>query len=590
MSRKRFIKTNFTAGEVSRRFIGRGDLRAYGNGALTLRNVFIHPTGGISRRAGLRHKIALPARARLFALSRAAGSGVILAIMAGEIRLYSGETLVQTLSAPWTEAQLDKINLTQSADEILIVHPDIPPRILKQTNGVWSLGLFGFRNIANVVHQPMARFADADITLTPSATTGSITLTASDDVFDSLHIGTRFRIKGKEVLINTISSPTVATATVIQPLGDVLATSDWVEQAFSAQRGWPNSVCFHQGRLVIGGSRDLPNRLFLSRTAQPNDFDLGTGLDDEAIEFTLLSDQSEVICAVISGRHLQIFTSGAEWMVTGSPLTPQTVQVSRQTRIGSSTSRNISPVSVDGATLFCGRSGRELREFIYTDVEQAYQSNDLALLARHLFNTPIDMAFDARRRILFIVMADGSAASLTLYRTEDVVAWARHDTAGFFRGVIALEDSVVFLTERDGIYAIEAFDESIGMDASITGTDGVRFEHHIAPLPPSALDMNGDGSRSRLTHVVFRVEDTARLAVDTGRGLVDVPLRRLGTPSLLDAPLPLFSGDIRVTALGWRSGGLESPWHIRGDDPLPLTILSVTSEWDIENFFPEDND
>ena len=45
MTRIRDMKTTFTAGEVSRELLGRGDLRAYDNGALTLRNVFINPTG-----------------------------------------------------------------------------------------------------------------------------------------------------------------------------------------------------------------------------------------------------------------------------------------------------------------------------------------------------------------------------------------------------------------------------------------------------------------------------------------------------------------------------------------------------------------
>ncbi len=43
MSRITQVKTTFTAGEVSRDLLGRGNLRAYKNGALTLRNVFIQP-------------------------------------------------------------------------------------------------------------------------------------------------------------------------------------------------------------------------------------------------------------------------------------------------------------------------------------------------------------------------------------------------------------------------------------------------------------------------------------------------------------------------------------------------------------------
>ena len=65
-----------------------------------------------------------------------------------------------------------------------------------------------------------------------------------------------------------------------------------------------------------------------------------------AIEFALLSDQVNAVRAVHSGRHMQVFTSGAEWMVSGEPLTPKTVQARRQTRIGSRIDRCIPPRSI----------------------------------------------------------------------------------------------------------------------------------------------------------------------------------------------------------------------------------------------------
>ena len=148
---------------------------------------------------------------------------------------------------------------------------------------------------------------------------------------------------------------------------------------------------------MIGGSRDLPNRLWLSRTGDLFNFDTGTGLDDEAIEFGLVSDQVNAIRGVFSGRHLQVFTSGAEWMVTGDPLTPASIQLNRQTRVGSPVDRMVPPVDVDGATIFAARSGPGVYEFAYTDVQQAYQANDLALVARHLVRDPVAMAYDQAR-------------------------------------------------------------------------------------------------------------------------------------------------------------------------------------------------
>lgn len=110
--------------------------------------------------------------------------------------------------------------------------------------------------------------------------------------------------------------------------------------------------------MVIGGSKSLPNRLWLSKSSDLFNFDLGEGLDDEAIEFAILSDQVNAIKAVVSARHLLVFTTGAEWMVTGQPLTPESIQLSRQTKVGMYTGCYVPPQNVDGATLFVSSGGR----------------------------------------------------------------------------------------------------------------------------------------------------------------------------------------------------------------------------------------
>jgi hypothetical protein len=65
--------------------------------------------------------------------------------------------------------------------------------------------------------------------------------------------------------------------------------------------------------------------------------------------------------------------------------------------------------------------------------------------------------------------------------------------------------------------------------------------------------------------------------VDLGRGPAPVAFRRLDTP-LLDAAPPRFSGDVRLAALGWRRDAMRPLWRIAGDAPLPLTLLSVTTD------------
>ncbi len=628
MSRIRQVKTTFTAGEVSRALLGRGDLRAYDNGALTLKNVFIQPTGGVTRRAGMRFVDTVAGDGRLIAFEFNTEQTYLLILTDGQLDVYSGDANIATLSAPWTESQIGNIAWTQSADTMLIVHPDIPPKILARgAGGAFSLTdwLF-FTEDNNVVRQPYYKFAGIDVTLSASATTGTITLTASANVFGADHENTRLRVGGKEVLVTDFNSATVVTATVIETLGGTAATIDWQEQAFSPARGYPGTVAFHQGRLVIGGSRDLPNRLWFSCSGDLFNFNTGTGLDDQAIEFAILSDQVNAIRGLFSGRHLQVFTSGAEWMVTGDPLTPATVQLKRQTRIGSLVDRHVPPVNVDGATLFIARSKQEIREFIYTDLEQAYQSTDLALLSRHMIVDPVDQDFDARRRLLFMVRGDGKLSTLTVYRAEAVAAWTLHETDGAVRSVAVVGDHVYLLVSRGGITAIEELDDTLYLDSCLGGTSltpasvwsgldhlegktvsiladgiihadrvvtagqvtlddpastvtiGLPYTHIVEPLPPSTSGEGGAGRAVRMIEAIFRLEQTAALHLDVGRGLRPVPLRQIGADEDPGTPPPVVSEDIRIRALGWQPGGMVPLWRIEQSSPLPFTLLSVTTE------------
>lgn len=627
MSRIRQIKTTFTAGEVSRALLGRGDLRAYENGALTLRNVFIQPTGGVTRRAGLRFVDAVAGNGRLLAFEFSVEQTYLLVLTHEQLAIYADEVLVDTIAAPWSADQIAQLSSIQSADTLLLAHPDVPPKKLtRNAGGIWLLQDWNFYTAGNVIEQPYFKFAETFVTLTPSGTAGTITLTASGDVFTEDHENTRLRVGGKEVEITDFNSATVVTATVVETLASTDATIDWEEQAFSPARGYPISVAFHQDRLVIGGSRDLPNRLWFSKSGDLFNFDLGTGLDDEAIEFSILSDQVNALRGIFSGRHLQVFTSGAEWMVTGDPLTPTSVQIRRQTRVGSMTSRYVAPVTVDGATLFVARNGEQIQEFLYTDVEQAYQVTDLALVSRHIIPTPADMDFDQRRRLLFLVREDGQFATLTVFRSEAVAAWTLHQTAGLVRSVSVVGDDVYLLVEREGVFHIECIDDELNLDAALTGVSGVPastwagldhlegrtvmivadgivvppqvvedgeihldepasavevglpYTHIVEPLPPSVLEQNGAGRSVRLIEAVFRIEDTAALRLDVGRGLRDIPLRQFGIDVILDEAPPRVSRDIRVHALGWQNDTARPLWRIEHNMPLPFTLLSVTTE------------
>jgi len=629
MARLHRTKTNFTAGELSPLLHGRSDLRAYENGAAKLQNTFIFPTGGIERRDGLRFVDTAQGAGRLVSFEFNTEQVYLLVFTDLRLDIYRDGQPVANIATPWSAAMLPQINWTQSADTLLVVHPDMTPmNVTRTSDTAWTIDAWNYVVDSDGTHQPYFKFALESIQMQPSATTGVITLTATGDVFVNDHLGLIFRLEGKEVAILGVLSPTQASANVLQTLNSTTATKDWDEPAFSQVHGYPVSVAFHQDRLVAGGSRDLPNRLWMSKSANIFNFDTGTGLDDEAIEFGILSDQVNAIRSVFSGRHLQVFTSGAEWMVTGDPLTPSTVQLRRQTRIGSPIDRTLPPINVDGATLFLARNNKEIREFLFTDVEQAYQANDLALLSQHLMNTPVDQDFDQSRRLVHIVMSDGTLATVTAFRAEQVTAWTLQKTDGSFLSVAVVGNDVYVLVQRSSGVLIEQFDELFQTDSALSGQSGsptsvwsgldhlegktvkvladgifrqeavvttgsitlnepasavevgLPYTHIVEPLPPAFDGPLGarQGVALRLIEAGFRLHETKALRVDVGKGPKELPFKALGTSGVLDAAPAAFTGNKQVRALGWKSTGTEPLWRIEQDTPYPFTLLSVTTE------------
>jgi hypothetical protein len=629
MTRAFLTQTNFTAGELDPRLLGRTDLKSLENGAARLRNVVVDTTGGVRRRPGTAYVAAAEGEGRLVALETGPSQAWLLVLSEFRVDVYRDGVWQAMVATPWSQAHLPQIVWAQQNDSLLIVHPDIAPhRLSRQSDTAWNLAEWRFEEKSDgTLCAPFARFADPDVEIQASATSGAISLITTKPLFVAQHLGSRLRLEGKQVELTNIQSTTEADALVIETLTSTGPTKDWDELAFSEARGWPVALSFHQNRMVIGGSRDLPNALWFSKSGRFFDFDTGEGLDDEAIVFRLAANDDPAIRALVSGRNLQVFTSVAEWVVTGDPLTPTNVQVERQSRIGSPRHRQVPPVDVDGATLFVARNGREIREFLFTNIEDAYQATDLALLARHLVMDPVDQAFDQGRRLFLIVMADGSLATITIYRNADIAAWSLQKTDGRVLSVAILDGQVMMLVARANGVFIERLDDTLLVDSGRrlsssessllwegfdhleghelavvadeqavepttvqggaimlaapvrTVVAGLPYTHVIEPMP-AVLAIGGPGGQDpayRPIRITLRLLATQSLHIDTGGGLRDLPLHTIGGGPMDRSPAP-FTGDRSVRALGWRRGLQQPPWRIEQNTPLPCTLLSATTE------------
>ncbi|MEM9470097.1 MAG: hypothetical protein AAF988_08030, partial [Pseudomonadota bacterium] len=93
MTRIRQVETNFTAGEVSSDLLGRGDLVAYENGASKIRNMFIYPTGGLTRRSGLKYLDNAAGEGRLLPFEFNAEQTYLLVVTENQIDIYYDDIL-----------------------------------------------------------------------------------------------------------------------------------------------------------------------------------------------------------------------------------------------------------------------------------------------------------------------------------------------------------------------------------------------------------------------------------------------------------------------------------------------------------------
>jgi hypothetical protein len=262
MARKlRLVKTDFTAGELDHLLMAREDIKAYAKGVKRLRDWTQLDSGAIRRRPGSKYLATLLANSILKPFAFGQDQDYVFAFSNTRVDIYTdaGVAATNLTSAPWSTSQLTRLYPAQSADTMILCHPDMPmDRILRTGASTFTRGAFTFEeNTAGTVrHQPYYKFADDTVTITPSALSGSITLTASSAVFVAGHDDTIFRWKGKEILITAFTDSTHLTGTVRSTLpGDITAVDTGTEILTVTNHGYDTAqaVVYTSGGSLITG-------------------------------------------------------------------------------------------------------------------------------------------------------------------------------------------------------------------------------------------------------------------------------------------------------------------------------------------------
>ena len=648
MTRILNIQTNFTVGEVDPLLRGRIDLNQYYSALKSAENVVVIPQGGVRRRPGLKFIYELPSSASsgvsLIPFEFSVADSYMFAVVNQRIYIFKNGSLITNINGsgnPYlaastlTSAILPNLKYAQSADTMIFVHEDLAP--LKLVRGAsdssWTLSTISFDYYPHYAFSPT--YSSPTTTLTASASTGFIELSCAGGTFSSTDVEQYINIKdgygyGRARIVTYVSS-TKVKAVVEIPFSQTSAynSGEWeiergYEHTWSATRGWPRSVTFHEGRLFFGGSKTRPSTLWGSRVGDVFNFDKQQSNDDDGLEATLDVDQFNAIVDIFSGRDLQIFTTGAEFYVPqglGDPITPTAFVVRVATRNGML--EGVSPVGLEAGTLYVQRGGKTVKEFIYTDAQATYISNNISVLSGHLINTPVDLAL--RRAtdtdeadLLMLVNTDGSFTAYSVLRSQDIIAPSRFTTDGLFKAVAVDVDTIYVVVQRtingSTKYHVEQFDRSITLDNAVSGgaaasvtasnlaaktvkviADGVLLSDETAssvglitfdrssstsftvgtdytvtvatmPLEPRLNTGNLRGFRKRIIEVAAEFYETQNASI----GGVEIPFRTFDT-NVLDSPVDEFTGLKRVgPLLGY---DYEGSVTVTQTAPLKMTLL-----------------
>jgi hypothetical protein len=639
------IQTNFTTGELDPLLRSRVDLQAYNNALETAKNVICQPQGGVTRRPGTKFINELGGSpengVRLVHFEFSVDDSYMLCFTNNRMYVYKNKALITNINGSGNDyltttipsARLSTICWTQSADTLIIVHEDANPiKIVRgASDSDWTISDITFDSIPN--HAFTLTTTNPAATLTPSDVSGKVTLTASSGVFNSGHVGQYINAspQGRARIVKYVSSTVVNVVTEF-PFFDTsaIASGQWeletgYENVWSVSRGWPRSVTFHQGRLFFGGSKSRPSTIWGSKVGLYFDFEPVEGLDDDAVEATLDTNTFNAIVDIISGRDLQVFTTGGEFYVPQEGLTP----ITPTDFFLSSTSRNgikegVRVKQLESGLLFIQRQGKQLSEIAYSDTQLTYITSKISLLSGHLLKGPKHMdirravATDENDLLLIVNEDDGTMAVFSLLRTQNVIAPSEFATKGSFLDVGVDITDIYTVAKRDDNgtdkYYVEVFDDAALTDSAVIGTNNVSLDAshidgqtvHVISDGLVELDQTADsavtftntpttscevglpidievttvpidvktpggtriGFKKRIVEVNALLYETQNIVINGNL----VPIRTLGAGAL-NSPVPNFTGTKVLNGiLGYNDDGKIT---VTQSAPLKFTLLGL---------------
>ena len=516
MAKHSLIKNNFSSGELSPVLSTRTDIAQYSNGAKTLKNVIPLVEGGVRKRPGTLFRHVMQGAIRLIPFVSTSENAFLLILKSEEILVYKPKTntVIATVVTPYLTPAVVSLHYVHTRYVMYFTHQDHAVSYLQCSEDfqTWAFKAMSFDippmdeiiNSPNVALKPSGKDIGAVISLEASAYADWLVTTtyfvgdkavdatktwealhdnvnsrpessnsnwrevpgAPTEVFDVSHLGALVSINGGYVRITEIVDSGKAIGEVVAELtADVQAIAkSWVLKtpAFSAELGYPKCCTYFKQRLILANTRKFPNKIWFSRIGNETNY-LETTDDADAFSVVSSSDQSDSITFLVPQKGLIALTSGAEFLIgSEGVLSPTTVQIDEHTAYGAYPPAR--PCRVGNELLFVQRGGERLRALSYRYEVDGLISPEISAASGHIGETHLGIKEVTYQQepesLVWLVLNDGKAASITFNREQEVIAWAQHDFGGTVMSMCSVpselgSDYCYMLINRNGTEVLE---------------------------------------------------------------------------------------------------------------------------------------
>ncbi len=594
------IITDFTAGELSEKILGRVDLPIYYHGVAEMENFFTMVQGGAMKRPGTLYlgSTKSSAKAQLIPYIVSNSIAYVVEITNAIVRFWrdGAMKLEHATAGVYLTADIGEVQYTQYGGDLYLVQQDHPPQVISYTGtDAFSMGAVSFTKNAGE--------------------TFGTTSTNYPGVIGSFG--------GRLYYGATLNQP--QTVWVTKPFlpGNIVTfeTFTYTREQLVAATSW--------------GDSEVPETETVVETR-----DVTTAAN--GMELTMTSGTGDDIEWICPSRDLIIGTTRAEhYMPYG--MTAINPSVRPSTTHGSA---SVQAQLMGGAVIYA--RGDQVGEYIWNRDRDSFESPSLTHFSDHILggSPAVQMAYmHGANPMAFFVRSDGDLAVLTYDRTAGVTAWARWSFDGLVESVAVIPESntdVLYLTlNRSGTrymltlhplfpatlsasryfdmsYDVTADRDTLVVSTTLTapwlasrtvsffvdgvyggdlvangsgelelsghsGTQvdiGVKYNSDIKLLPVSAQSASGQGNMAvkQISHVLMRLYRTRHVHVGY-TGYADTNATTF-TPTFDE-----YTG-ATVATTTWFTGDVEFEFpgdydrlgyvYIRSDEPVPTGILAIS--------------